>query len=309
MTTNINVSDSGLAPERLAMHRPDDHRRSLHGARGRRHGHQRPQGRRLPAGGRRDRHARPHRAGRAGRGDRHQGAEGATAGALGGACWAGLVGFLVGIGALAIPGIGPVVAGGALATAFGLGAGPPSPGPASARAAGGIVGALVGMGIPEEEAKHFEAGFREGGVLVTVNAGERAMDALAILERNGADTGPGSLGARSAGPGAGTATGALGGRRRRGGRDGGRRPGGHRRRRRRRRDRGRRGRRGRHRRGVDDGRQGQPRPAHRHHSLTTAPCPTSGPSKEVSGPRHLGGGRIILPTVDSGMCGIMGYAG
>ena len=62
------------------------------------------------------------------------------------------------------------------------------------------MGALVGMGIPEEEAQHFEAGFREGGVLVTVNAGDRAMDALAILERNGADTGPGSVGAASAGP-------------------------------------------------------------------------------------------------------------
>src|SRR4029079_16072887 len=51
-------------------------------------------------------------------------AEGATAGALGGGLLGGLVGFLVGIGALAIPGIGPVVAGGALATAFGPGRGP-----------------------------------------------------------------------------------------------------------------------------------------------------------------------------------------
>ena len=128
-------------------------------------------------------------------------AEGAGAGALGGGLLGGLVGFLVGIGALAIPGIGPVVAGGALATAFGLGGGTAVAGAGIGAAAGGIVGALVGMGIPEEEAKHFEAGFREGGVLITVNAGERAMDALAILDRNGADTGPGSVGARSAGPG------------------------------------------------------------------------------------------------------------
>ena len=140
-------------------------------------------------------------------------AEGATTGALGGGLLGGLVGFLVGIGALAIPGIGPVVAGGALATAFGLGGGTAVAGAGIGAAAGGIAGALVGMGIPDEEAKHFETGFREGGVLVTVTPAARAMDALAVLERNGADTGPGSLGARpaAAGPGAGTAGGALGG--------------------------------------------------------------------------------------------------
>lgn len=138
-------------------------------------------------------------------------AEGATAGAVGGGLLGGLVGFLVGVGALAIPGIGPVVAGGALATAFGLGGGTAVAGAGIGAAAGGIAGALVGMGIPDEEAKHFETGFREGGVLVTVRAGPRAMEALAVLERHGADTGPGSLGARPAGPGAGTAGGALGG--------------------------------------------------------------------------------------------------
>jgi hypothetical protein len=138
-------------------------------------------------------------------------AEGATTGALGGGLLGGLVGFLVGIGALAIPGIGPVVAGGALASAFGLGGGTAVAGAGIGAAAGGIAGALVGMGLPDEEAKHFETGFREGGVLVTVRAEARAMEALAILERNGADTGPGSLGAKRAGPGAGTAAGALGG--------------------------------------------------------------------------------------------------
>jgi hypothetical protein len=131
-------------------------------------------------------------------------AEGAVAGAVGGGLLGGLVGFLVGIGALAIPGIGPVLAGGALATAFGLGGGTAVAGAGIGAAAGGIAGALVGMGIPEEEAKHFESGFRAGGVLVTVNAGPRTMDALAILERNGADTGPGSVGSRGD---AGTSTG------------------------------------------------------------------------------------------------------
>ncbi len=51
------------------------------------------------------------------------------------------------------------------------------------------MGALVGMGVPEEEARYFETGFRSGGVLVSVNAENRAMEALQILERNGADTG------------------------------------------------------------------------------------------------------------------------
>jgi hypothetical protein len=123
-------------------------------------------------------------------------AEGATAGALGGGLLGGLTGFLIGIGALAIPGIGPVVAGGALATAFGVAGGTAVAGAGIGAAAGGIVGGLVGMGIPEDEARHFETGFRSGGTLVTVKAGDRAMDALAILERYGADTGPGSMGSR-----------------------------------------------------------------------------------------------------------------
>jgi Heat induced stress protein YflT len=118
-------------------------------------------------------------------------AEGAAAGAVGGGALGALVGFLVGLGALAIPGIGPVVAGGALATAFGLAGGTAVAGAGIGAAAGGIVGALVGMGIPEEEARYFERGFREGGVLVTVTGRDRAPEALRILERHGADTGAG----------------------------------------------------------------------------------------------------------------------
>lgn len=139
-------------------------------------------------------------------------AGGAVSGAVGGGMLGGLVGLLVGVGALAIPGIGPVIAGGALASAFGLGGGTALAGAGIGAAAGGIVGALVGMGIPEQEAKHFETGFQAGGVLVTVNAGARAMDALAILERNGADTGPGSMGSMSSRPspsGAGESAGGM----------------------------------------------------------------------------------------------------
>ena len=118
-------------------------------------------------------------------------AEGAAAGVLGGGLLGGLVGLLVGVGALALPGLGPVVAGGALASAFGLAGGTAVAGAGIGAAAGGLVGALVGMGIPEEEAQYFERGFRAGGVLVTVHARGRAPEALRLLERHGADTGAG----------------------------------------------------------------------------------------------------------------------
>jgi hypothetical protein len=116
-------------------------------------------------------------------------AEGAVTGAVSGGILGGLAGLLIGIGALAIPGIGPVVAGGALATAFGTAAGTAVAGAGIGAAAGGIVGALVGLGVPEEEARYFDTSFRSGGILVSVNAENRAMEAMNILERNGADTG------------------------------------------------------------------------------------------------------------------------
>jgi hypothetical protein len=106
-------------------------------------------------------------------------AEGAATGAISGGIVGGLLGLL---GSLLIPGVGPIVAGGVLASALvGAGAG---------AATGGIIGALVGMGISEEEATHFDTLFREGGILVTVNAGNRTDQALNILQRRGADLGP-----------------------------------------------------------------------------------------------------------------------
>jgi hypothetical protein len=123
-----------------------------------------------------------------------QAAEAAATGAVGGGLLGGLTGFLIGIGALAIPGLWPVVAGGALATAFGVTGGTTLAGMGIGAAAGGLLGALVGMGIPETEAHHFETGFRAGRVLVTVAAGARVLEALAILDRHGADTGPGAAG-------------------------------------------------------------------------------------------------------------------
>jgi hypothetical protein len=116
-------------------------------------------------------------------------AEGAVSGALAGGALGGIVGFLIGAGALAIPGLGPVVAGGMLASAFGLAGGTAVAGAGIGAATAGIVGALVGLGIPDDEAHYFEHGFNTGGVIVTVKSDTRLAEAASILERNGADTG------------------------------------------------------------------------------------------------------------------------
>jgi hypothetical protein len=96
-------------------------------------------------------------------------AAGAATGAVAGGVLGGLAGLLVGLGALAIPGIGPVVAGGALATAFGTAGGTAVAGAGIGAAAGGIIGALTGMGFSEEEATYYDRGVREGRYLVTAH--------------------------------------------------------------------------------------------------------------------------------------------
>jgi hypothetical protein len=73
----------------------------------------------------------------------------------------GALGWLAGIGALAIPGVGPFVAAGPIAAALS--------GAAVGGALGGISGALIGMGIPEYEAKRYEGKVREGGILISVH--------------------------------------------------------------------------------------------------------------------------------------------
>lgn len=118
-----------------------------------------------------------------------QAAEGAATGAISGGVLGGVIGLLAGVGALAIPGIGPIIAGGALAstlTGAGIGA-----------AAGGLIGALTGMGIPEEDARHFDEGFQAGGTLVTVNAGGRDEAARECLSDSGADLGSMGRGSQS----------------------------------------------------------------------------------------------------------------
>lgn len=90
--------------------------------------------------------------------------EHATAGAAGGGVLGGALGWLLGIGALAIPGVGPFVAAGPIMAALaGLGAG---------TIIGGLTGALTGLGVPEYEAKRYEGRIRSGGALLSVHCPE-----------------------------------------------------------------------------------------------------------------------------------------
>jgi hypothetical protein len=106
--------------------------------------------------------------------------EGATAGAGTGAVLGGAMGWLVGVGALAIPGLGPFIAAGPIMAALaGAGVG---------GAVGGITGALIGMGIPEYEAKRYEGRVKDGGILISIHcdSSEWKKRAKDILERTGA---------------------------------------------------------------------------------------------------------------------------
>jgi hypothetical protein len=106
--------------------------------------------------------------------------EGASAGAGTGAVVGGALGWLAGIGALAIPGVGPFIAAGPIMAALaGAGVG---------GTVGGIAGALIGMGIPEYEAKRYEGRVKKGGILLSVHSDgpEWTKKAKEILERTGA---------------------------------------------------------------------------------------------------------------------------
>jgi hypothetical protein len=100
--------------------------------------------------------------------------------AASGAGTGAVLGGLIGAGAaLLIPGIGPVVSGGLLATALAGGA----TGAVVGGVSGGIAGALVGMGIPEDEANYYGEQVKEGRTLMTVKADERFADASDIIRR------------------------------------------------------------------------------------------------------------------------------
>src|SRR5689334_19128400 len=101
---------------------------------------------------------------------------GTTLGILGGA-----IGWLAGIGALAIPGLGPFIAAGPIMAALS--------GAAVGGAVGGVAGALIGMGIPEYEAKRYEGRIKQGNILISVHTEDsaEARRATEILEEGGAD--------------------------------------------------------------------------------------------------------------------------
>ena len=106
--------------------------------------------------------------------------EGAATGAGTGAVVGGTLGWLVGIGALAIPGVGPFIAAGPIMAALaGAGVG---------GTMGGITGALVGMGIPEFEAKRYEGMVKNGGLLMSIHSEDSSWTkkGKAVLEQSGA---------------------------------------------------------------------------------------------------------------------------
>ncbi len=107
--------------------------------------------------------------------------EGAATGAASGGVLGGAVGWLLGVGALAIPGLGPFVAAGPIMAALG--------GAAVGAAVGGLTGTLIGLGMPEYEAKRYEGKIKAGGILVSVHADDANMRDRAkdIFERNGAE--------------------------------------------------------------------------------------------------------------------------
>ena len=106
--------------------------------------------------------------------------EGAIAGVGAGGAVGGTLGLLAGIGALAIPGLGPFIAAGPILAALG--------GAAAGAAVGGIAGALVGMGVPEFEAKQYEGKIKGGNILLSVHteSSYERTRAKRILERGGA---------------------------------------------------------------------------------------------------------------------------
>ena len=107
--------------------------------------------------------------------------EGTATGAATGGAAGGVLGLLAGIGALAIPGVGPFIAAGPIMAALG--------GAALGATAGGIVGGLIGLGIPEIEAKRYEEKLKKGNYLVSVHvdSGDQEDRAKKIFQDNKAE--------------------------------------------------------------------------------------------------------------------------
>jgi hypothetical protein len=107
--------------------------------------------------------------------------EGTATGVVAGGLIGGTIGLLAGIGTLAIPGLGPLIAAGPIIAALtGVGSG---------GIVGGVIGALVGMGIPEYEAKRYEGRIKEGGILLSTHcdSSEWVAKAKTLLRETGAE--------------------------------------------------------------------------------------------------------------------------
>lgn len=103
------------------------------------------------------------------------GGDSVTDGATTGGVIGGIAGLAIGAGALAIPGIGPIIAAGPIA------------GLLSGAATGGVAGGLADWGIPEERGKYYEGKMKEGNIICTVQSSDDKIDAAAdILRKNGA---------------------------------------------------------------------------------------------------------------------------
>ena len=107
--------------------------------------------------------------------------EGTATGATTGGILGGALGWLAGIGALAIPGLGPFIAAGPIMGALS--------GAAAGATAGGLTGALVGLGIPEYEAKQYEAKVKGGNILISVHTddGDERTHVKEVFTRYQAD--------------------------------------------------------------------------------------------------------------------------
>ena len=95
-----------------------------------------------------------------------------TEGAFTGGALGGIAGLLAGAGALLIPGVGPIIAAGPIAATL------------TGVVTGGIAGSLIDFGIPEERGEYYEEQVRQGGVLLTLKAGEDRIDEAASIMRN-----------------------------------------------------------------------------------------------------------------------------
>lgn len=107
--------------------------------------------------------------------------EGAAVGATSGGVLGGVAGWLIGIGALAIPGVGPLIAAGPIMAAIS--------GVAIGAAVGGLAGALIGMGVPEFEAKRYEGKVKDGNILISVHTenSEMVKKAREVFEQEKAE--------------------------------------------------------------------------------------------------------------------------